>query len=373
MGAVCKLTINDRQIEAKEGMTILEAARSVDIYIPTLCYHPLLKPLGGCRLCVVEIIDGNRSIMGTSCTYPVAEGLDVKTDSAAIIEARKVLVEFLLARTPKARLIQRLARQYGVENTRLEVKDAGELCILCGLCARMCDEVVGASAINFIKRGVNREITFNPEISSDCCVGCGVCTTVCPTECLEIEKPYGVISAIDMGRKAAISMDKYLGGDGNIEEELLAFESPNPWIGKEQGFADRPRMLECYLLDGSTNKEVLEEANRCLQCDLRLQITPPVMPPERWIEFIAENVESVPETEGVCQLFDKDKNIVYIKGGMNLRQELEAMSKSYEKAKYFIWEEEPMYTKRESELLQQFMQRFGKMPEGNAGIDEDLY
>jgi hypothetical protein len=97
------------------------------------------------------------------------------------------------------------------------------------------------------------------------------------------------------------------------------------------------------------------------------------MPPERWIEFIAENVESVPETEGVCQLFDKDKNIVYIKGGMNLRQELEAMSKSYEKAKYFIWEEEPMYTKRESELLQQFMQRFGKMPEGNAGIDEDLY
>src|ERR1035437_3089452 len=122
MGTVCNLTINDRQVEATEGTTILDAARSADIFIPTLCSHPLLKPLGACRLCVVEINDGNRSSMVNSCTYPVMEGLDVKTESPTLREVRKVLVELLLARAPKAKIVQRLAQEDGVENTRLKVE-----------------------------------------------------------------------------------------------------------------------------------------------------------------------------------------------------------------------------------------------------------
>ncbi len=373
MGAVCKLTINDRQIEAKEGMTILEAAGSADIYIPTLCSHPLLKPFGACRLCVVEINDGNRFVMGSSCTCPVAEGLDVKTDSPAVIETRRILIEFLLARTPKARVVQRLAKQYGVEKTRLKVRDKGELCFLCGLCARICEEVIGVSAINFIKRGVNREIAFNPEISSDLCVGCGVCTAICPTECLEIEKPYGVISAIEMGRRAAISMDKYLGGEGNIEEDLIAFESPKPWIGKAQGFAGRARMLDCYLLDESTNKEALGEASRCLQCDLRLQISRIKLPPEHYLEFNAENVSQVPGDAGVYQLLDKDKKVISIRGVMNIRQELDREIQGNENARWFEWELDEMYTKRESELIQQHIQKYGKMPGGEMGELDDLF
>jgi formate dehydrogenase beta subunit len=118
----------------------------------------------------------------------------------------------------------------------------------------------------------------------------------------------------------------------------------------------------------------IAEAKRCLQCDLRLRISAVVLPPllEEWLEFSSENVSAVPETEGVYKLLDAEKETVYIKGTMNLRQDLEEQLSTYDKAKYFIYEEEPMYTKRESELLQQFMQQYGRMPEGNMEL-EDLF
>ncbi len=373
MGPVCNLIINGRTVKANEGATILDAARSADIFIPTLCSHPLLKPAGACRLCIVEIKDGNRSLMGTSCTYPVAEGLDVQTDSPAVREVRKVLVELLLARAPKAKIVQRLAREYGVENTRLKVEDPGELCILCGLCARMCDEVVGANAINFVNRGTSREVVFNPAVSSESCVGCGVCTTLCPTECLEIEKPYGVVAAVDMGRKAAISIDKYLGGAGVIEEELIEYETPASRIGKVPGFADRPRSLEACLLEKTGSEEAVGEASRCLQCDLRLQIAAIKPPPEHYHEFNAENVKLAPEEAGVIQLLDKDKMVILIRGTMNVRQDLEKEVAKNEKAKWFEWEADEMFTKRESELIQQYLQKYGKMPGGGMDELDDLF
>ena len=197
--------------------------------------------------------------------------------------------------------------------------------------------------------------------------------------------PASVVEAVATGRKVTVSIDKYLGGQGVLEEEIVKENEVLTCLGREEHFAEKER-IEPPLLPVEERlrsfekvelplspEQAIAEASRCLKCDLRLQITPPIMPPEKWLEFNAENLEAVPETEGVCQLFDSDRNIVYIKGTMNLRQELEEMLKSYEKAKYFVWEEEPMYTKRESELLQQFMQRYGKMPEGNAGIEEDLF
>lgn len=373
MADVYKLTINNRQIVAKEGTTILDAARSADIFIPTLCFHPLLKPLGACRLCIVEINDGGRSLMGASCTYPVSEGLDVQTDSPAVLEARKVLIELLLARAPKAKLVQRLAYEYGVGNTRLKVEDPGELCILCGLCARTCDEVVGANAINFINRGTNREVVFNPAVASEACVGCGVCTTVCPTECLEVEKPYGVIAAVDMGRKAAIAMDKYLGGEGVIEQELVEYENPTPRIGKVPGFALRSRSLEtCALATGATGA-ALEEAERCLQCDLRLQLAKVKAPPEHYHIFNAENVKLAPEEAGVIQLLDSDKMVILIRGVMNIRQDLEREVAKNDNARWFEWEADEMFTKRESELIQQYLQKYGKMPGGGMDELDDLF
>jgi len=361
------LTIDGQSINVKEGTTLLEAARSSNIYIPTLCYHPLLEPFGACRLCVVELSDGR---MVTSCTYPVEEGLELETASPPVVEARKMLIELLLARAPEARAVQRLAREYGIEKTLLKITDEGELCILCGLCARVCDEIIGVSDINFIKRGVNREVVFNPEISSELCVGCGVCTAVCPTGCLEIEKPYGVISAIGMGRRAAISIDKYLGGEGIIEEELIEAESPTLWFGMDKGFADQSGVVPPLFLDGFTNEQAVTEAGRCLGCDLRFLIKPVILPPERWLVLAEESIQDLPEEEGVYVLYNEEKEICQISGVENLREELLYEYGKGGDAKYFSYEADQMFTARERQLIQQYMKKHGKMPPGNDEMDE---
>ena len=181
------LEIDGREVKAREGMTILEAAKSVNIDIPTLCYHPALTPFGACRICSVEIVQRGRSRIVTSCVYPVEEGLVVKTKSDRVIRDRKMLIELMLARAPKATVIQDLAREYGVEKTRFKIEDEENLCILCGLCARICEERIGVSAINFIGRGINRKVGPPFEIQSEVCIGCGACYSVCPTGAIKLE------------------------------------------------------------------------------------------------------------------------------------------------------------------------------------------
>ena len=370
MESMIHLTIDGQSIEANVGTTILESARNAGIYIPTLCYHPLLKPFGACRLCVVEISAGGRSRLVTSCTYPVEEGLEVKTDSPEITEVRKMLIELLLARAPKARAVRLLAREYGIEKPILKARDEGELCILCGLCARVCSEIIGVSAINFVDRGVNREVVFNPEISPELCVGCGVCTAVCPTGCLELEKPYGVISAIDMGRRAAVSIDKYLGGDGVIEEQLIETGIPNLWTGQDQAFASHARVIHPLLLEEATDAQATAEACRCLRCDLRFLIKAPVMPPEQWLAFDEATINTVPELEGVYVLYDENKEIYNIVGVINLREGLMEEYEAGRDVKYFVFELDPMYTGKERQLVQQYMKQHGKMPPGADDLDD---
>ncbi len=93
------LTVNGKQIQAPQGATILEAARSAGIYIPTLCYHPELRAEGACRLCMVEA-SGARSLVA-ACVYPVSEGMVVQTNTSKVREARKMVIELLLANHPK--------------------------------------------------------------------------------------------------------------------------------------------------------------------------------------------------------------------------------------------------------------------------------
>ncbi|MBW1705684.1 MAG: 4Fe-4S binding protein [Deltaproteobacteria bacterium] len=108
---------------------------------------------------------------------------------------------------------------------------------------------------------------------------------------------------------------------------------------------------------------------------IRLQISAPIMPPDKRLTgFNTKNIKNIPKTEGVFQLFDADKKVICIKGAMNLFEEMSDKLRSVEKARYFVWEEDPMYTKRESELLQQYMQEHGGVPEENAAeLDDDLY
>mgnify|MGYP001141813576 CR=1 FL=1 len=115
------LTINDQEVKAKEGMTILEAARGAGIDIPTLCYHEGLAPYGACRLCTVEIVRGQRSRLVASCVYPVEEGLTVKTESEPVIKGRKMILELLWARAPGVQVLRDYGIKYGIDRTKFDV------------------------------------------------------------------------------------------------------------------------------------------------------------------------------------------------------------------------------------------------------------
>jgi bidirectional [NiFe] hydrogenase diaphorase subunit len=173
------LQIDGRDVEAEEGMTLLEAARSAGISIPTVCYHEKLKPYGACRLCVVEVPGRGKTNLVASCLYPAEPALKVTTKSENIDKTRKILIEQLLAHAPDAEILQNLAQEYGADKDRFE-KEAS-FCILCGLCVRYCTEVKQKNAVGFFDRGVTREIRFVPELAAEVCWDCKECFTICPT------------------------------------------------------------------------------------------------------------------------------------------------------------------------------------------------
>lgn len=175
----CTLTIDGRKVTVPDGTTILNAARENGIRIPSLCSHEALSSYTACRLCVVEVgLKSERRIV-TSCSTPVSEGMTVRTNSNRIVSIRKTLVALLLARSPRALPVQKLARETGVYATPYRTRD--ELCILCGMCVRTCHEIVGAGALSFVFRGGRREVTVPFFRDSRECVGCGSCVFVCPT------------------------------------------------------------------------------------------------------------------------------------------------------------------------------------------------
>jgi len=180
-----KLTINGRKIQAEEGTTILEAARENNIYIPSLCHHEEVTPYGACRLCTVEITKNGRERLVASCLYEVADGLKVKTDSERITTNRKMLMELLLARCPNNEAVRDLAQKLGVEKTSFKLDDND--CMLCALCVRVCQEVVGVSAISLVNRGVDRVMATPYFEESNVCIGCGSCAYVCPVDAIKFE------------------------------------------------------------------------------------------------------------------------------------------------------------------------------------------
>jgi len=172
------LKINGLEVSVDKGSTLLEAARFLGFPIPTLCYMDGLSPYGACRLCVVEIGEGPKAKLVSSCTYLAEEGLTVRTASERVLRARKMILELLLASCPQSKVIQDLASAHGIRRQRF--KQEYEDCILCGLCVRMCEEQMMAKAIGFRGRGENRSIGTPFDIKSDVCRLCGGCIYVCP-------------------------------------------------------------------------------------------------------------------------------------------------------------------------------------------------
>jgi bidirectional [NiFe] hydrogenase diaphorase subunit len=182
------INIDGRDFEVKEGQTILQVAREHGIDIPTLCHHEAIEPYGACRLCIVEIAKGHRSRIVTSCLYPVEEGLKVKTNSPRVISNRKMLVELLLARCSKNKVINELASEMRIEKpiVRPEYLEE-EDCMVCGLCVRTCEQVVGVSAISLVNRGITKEPASPFLESARDCIGCGSCFYICPTGAIKME------------------------------------------------------------------------------------------------------------------------------------------------------------------------------------------
>ena len=177
------LQIDGKEVKATEGMTVLAAAQSAGISIPTLCHHEKLEPFGGCRLCIVEVEARGWTNLVVSCVYTVEKNLIVRTRSEKVDRIRKMILELLLAHAPDAFELQDLAQEYGADKDRFE-KDAS-FCIHCGLCVRYCAEVKKANAVGFVDRGIRKEISFIPEIASKECWNCKECFPLCPTSALQ--------------------------------------------------------------------------------------------------------------------------------------------------------------------------------------------
>jgi len=183
---VIKLTINGIEHEFPEGKTLLECIEDVGLKVPTLCHHKALRPYGACRLCLVEISQNGRSKIESSCTYPAQNNLTIQTNSERVLKARKAMIELQLALCPDSKVIQQIAEEYGVKETRLRKKN--EDCFLCGLCVRMCEERMGINAIGFSFRGSKRLVGPPFDTHSDVCQVCGTCAFICPTERIKLDE-----------------------------------------------------------------------------------------------------------------------------------------------------------------------------------------
>jgi formate dehydrogenase alpha subunit len=206
--------IDGHTVQAEEGMNILEAAQANNIYIPHLCNHPDLIPVGACRMCGVEV-DGGKMVM--SCMTTAREGIDVKTDSPDIQIARKVTMDLLIAdhhmdclaceaaddcglltvaaylgiRPELEGSIRPMGRDLPIDKSNPFFQFDPNKCILCGICVRTCDEIVGLGALGYINRGFKTVVgTFGDKGFVDSiCESCGECIARCPVGALVPKKP----------------------------------------------------------------------------------------------------------------------------------------------------------------------------------------
>jgi NADH dehydrogenase/NADH:ubiquinone oxidoreductase subunit G len=203
-------TFAAHQIQAEEGASLLRTLIDNGYVVPHLCHHEAVSSYGACRLCLVEVEKRGKRKLTTACNYPVADGVEVFVDSEKVVRNRKMVLELTLSMCPGSAELQELAADHGLEvdDVRFPTEDNG--CILCGLCERVCREVVGVEAITFSKRG-DRKAVEPPFGEAEDCIGCGACVHVCPVDCIKIEERDGKKIIVRWNRELEVVLDPVSG------------------------------------------------------------------------------------------------------------------------------------------------------------------
>ncbi len=223
-----QIEVNNKKLEATQGETILDVLNRNGMHVPTLCHIRDMIPTGSCRMCVVELEDSGRLV--PSCSFPASPEMKIKTHSPRVVDARKTIVELLLSNHPDDCLycvrnenceLQSLSRELHVTERRIKGKKNNfsidrssaslvrdpDKCILCGRCVRVCEEVMGVSAIEFIGRGSKTHIgtAYDMGLNTSSCINCGQCIMVCPTGALHEKSHFGeVLDAINNPNKTVV-------------------------------------------------------------------------------------------------------------------------------------------------------------------------
>jgi NADH dehydrogenase/NADH:ubiquinone oxidoreductase subunit G len=172
------LNINGALVKAPKGAYVLQVALDYGICIPHLCYMPTMTSFGACRLCIVEVGEGPKAKITTSCTLEAREGMVINTHTERVVKARRNIAEMLVAEAPNSRAIQDLAVRCGVREVRYPFRRNN--CVLCGKCVRVCSELWQSKSLGFVGRGQDRHVALPFNTRPEYCKQCFSCIDVCP-------------------------------------------------------------------------------------------------------------------------------------------------------------------------------------------------
>ncbi|HWQ77690.1 MAG TPA: 2Fe-2S iron-sulfur cluster-binding protein [Anaerovoracaceae bacterium] len=185
-----KIKINGLECGAEQGEFLLAIAERNNIPIPTLCHDEALAGQACCRICIVELLEGEKRRVVTACVFPVVKEIEVVTDSERLRSMRRAILTLLLARAPGSERIRKLAEEYGAGLYEGFRTDETEKCILCGLCVAACDKM-GTGAISTVDRGIFKKVATPFEKPASACIGCAACANACPTGAVEVSETDG--------------------------------------------------------------------------------------------------------------------------------------------------------------------------------------